>query len=502
MIRWLQVLLAGSLLLVAGCVDPRDGEQPKPIPNTTWRIGQHDPAEGSELRIEIFNNRRRCRSVFSDPDTRDEEVFATNDERIDACTPFADRYSGQVHLAFRLTDPDNVNRGYQLPLEANDIEVRHNRSPLDNERVEVTLHEPSTVGQLFIIVVDHSGSMNEVVAGKTRMDHVRAALRANADTFLSGNSAVAMFQFTQDVRGFDGTSWAQVKPIRSKKKFYAELESMGRTGGFTHLYKAVRTSVGNLIDADTYVSRFLAENDMLPTLVVLTDGFNNEASSDRCATNAERLQLALREIRRSRKKPLSQRPTLYTVGFGKPFRKSEIPEDQTSVSARELCGQYADRRIDGALERRGIDNVSLEWMAQIGGGVGFIESNHRKLKNVFESTRPRRYTWYQVRSELDPGWLRAAFTLQLVLKRYARASSSITLYPSAWMDAPSARVPAVSGSDDEPPRWVEPSPMRRASAFLIPMVSFFVLLTFLGPALFNGRRAVTRTARGRSSGKG
>ena len=107
-----------------------------------------------------------------------------------------------------------------------------------------------------------------------------------------------------------------------------------------------------------------------PTLVVLTDGFNNQAANDTCATNVDRLNGLLTHMNEvQRGSGVSARSLVFTVGLGLRYRKGEKPKGfNQTVTSTGLCGKYIDERIDGRLENLGIDHVSLAWIAEAGRG--------------------------------------------------------------------------------------------------------------------------------------
>jgi hypothetical protein len=475
-------------LLIVGCSNPNDRLTPVPVENSTYRISSAAKTDGSELTVDIMHNRKRCLQVFSNPDDVNTEEFEDQDARIDMCVPKIDRASGQVQLSFRLAEKDNKNRGLQLPLEKDHLAVLHAERKVPG--VDFRPYEPTQVGQLFLILVDHSSSMRLTdKQGVTRMKRVIDALKANKSTFINKKSAVALFRFTNKVEGLDGTPWKDVKPISSKSEFEQQAELLGQDAGWTHLYHAVDVAVGPMLDNDTAVARFLAENDMEPTIVVLTDGFNNTLPQETCGDNAAPLEETLKTIRSARRKPPSKRPTVYTVGFGVGFYQGfEAPEDDVDVSPTELCDRWQHNRIDGDLDKTRIDNASLLWIAKAGGGLGFIKSDHRALKKVFAETAPRRYRWYQVRYKVDPFYHRSKFATRIQITNFAAADSAVTWYPSAWLDAPSGIAP-------EGERWVVSGDIRRATGVMVLILGGLIFLTFLGPAMFNGRRAMFRRSR-------
>ena len=490
--RALALVAMASLLW--GCANPDDLDNtPVPVERSTYRVSPPSVVDGSELTIDIMTTRRRCKEVHRDPLDFDERYFSSHEERLDACVPMVDRATGQVQLSFRLAQQDNRNKMLMLPVEQDHVVVRHMRRDVPN--YELVQYNPSQSGQLFILMIDHSASMRiEDEEGINRMQRVQNAIWANRDTFINDQSAIAMFRFTSKVEGMGGEKFQDVVPVQDKRKFKEELGLMGGITGWTHLYAATEKAVGPLLGQQTQVSRFLAEHDMQPTIVVLTDGFNNTKGSEVCGDNAKPLGDALSRIRQARRKPPSKRPVVYTVGFGRGFNQGwEPPPDQITVTPHDLCGDLKHNRIDSGLDQHHIDNVSLQWLAAAGGGKSFIRADHRQLRDVFAETAPTRYKWYKVRYRVDPQYHRSSFSSTIELTQFVSARASTTFHPSAWFDAPSGLPPKDGG------QWVEPGDIRRATAFTVPVLGAFVLLTFLGPALFNTRRTLFRRAR--KSGK-
>lgn len=484
-------LAFGALgLLMAGCADPKDLDNtPVPVERSAYRISPPTVVDGSDLTIDIMTTRRRCKEVHRNPDDFDERYFSSHEERLDECVPKVDRATGQVQLSFRLAQQDNRNKMLMLPVEQEHVSVLHMRREVPN--FELVQYNPSRSGQLFILMIDHSASMRiEDDEGVSRMQRVQNAIWANRDTFINEQSAIAMFRFTDKVEGMGGEKFQDVVPVRKKAKLKEELGMMGGITGWTHLYAATEKAVGPILGQQTQVARFLAENDMQPTIVVLTDGFNNTRGDETCGDNAKPLADALSRIRQSRRKPPSKRPVVYTVGFGRGFNPGWEPrDDDINVTPQLLCGDLKHNRIDSGLDQSHIDNVSLQWLASAGGGKSFIRADHRKLKEVFAETAPTRYKWYKVKYRVDPQYHRSSFTSTIELKQFVSARASTTFHPSAWFDAPSG-LPADDGD-----QWVEPGDIRRATAFTVPVLGVFILLTFFGPAFFNARRAVFRGSR-------
>ena len=492
-VRYLLALFA--TVLVAGCVDPQAADTPVPIEGTTYRISPPVVTEGSELTVDIMRDMRRCKQVFSNPDRYDADAFSSHEERLERCLPRVDRAAGQVELAFRLAQRDNANRGLILPLQKEHVRVRHMER--DVPHFEFERYGRADAGQLFILLVDSTHTMGIPDSqGVTRLQRVINAILGAKNTILAPGSAVAVLRYGIDITGTAGQPISEVVPVTTAAELKAELEAIKNPRGFTELYGAVSQAVGPLLDADTAISRFLAERDMQPTVVLLTDGFNNRDKSERCGENAPKLADALQNLRAARQKPPSQRPVLYTVGFGAPpFQPGWVaPKDDINVTPRQLCGEFEHNFIDGELDSKFIDNVSLLWLAEVGGGQGFIKPRVGQIREALADTAPQRFTWYRIKYRVDPFYHRSSFNTRIVLTQFVAADASVKLHPSPWFDVPTG-LPTEEGA-----RWVKPGDIRRATSFAVPLLGGFIVLGFLGSAIFNTRRALFRRAK-RSSKK-
>ena len=232
----------------------------------------------------------------------------------------------------------------------------------------------------------------------------------------------------------------------------------------------------------------MARYEATPTIIVLTDGFNNLSSSDTCGGNARRLTNlleSLKELRDVDKTDISQRPTIYTVGLGTPLLANRKVREaaqtgRVEVQPSDVCGKFAKRKIDGDLERFAIDNASLVWIARQGGGSAYTRRDSRGLGEAFRDAAAVRYDWFEVRYQLDVAYLRRSFDTKIRLKDFSQAESAITLYPSAWFDGPPAEIDSEG--------WAQPVPFRQSAAFMMPSLGLLVGLSFLGAALYNIRR--------------
>ena len=466
-----------ACLLAGACVNSEDG--PFLIEGTTYRIGEPEQIEDHDLTVEVFTSREACLA---------DRAVATED--VEDCLPRVDRATGQVHLAFAFQD--NAGHSYELPLEASQVVVTHDGLTVPGA-AELTPHEPLRASQLFIVLMDGSGSMYR--GDQPMIDKVyRALMRPNViDAFFPNIDNVAtgvvLLRFTDTVEGLDGGPPRVIENRREYEQLVRQHIASGNRG-YTHLYDSIEYSINELPDAPG-VKEWLALRRAEPTVIAITDGFNNEQASDQCGVNATRLNDLLQYVDESQSRDLYKRPKIYTVGLGAALRPNWDYDDHKAnqPSPDSLCGRYQAERIDGNLENIGIDNVSLEWIAQRGGGETYVAESDRRLSEVFLDAAAIRYGWYELDYAVDPYFHRRTFRPGMQLRTSNQAGFEVPVHPSGWLDAPTPR--RRTGSV-----WTEPRGMRASIAFALPILSGFVLLYFLGPATFNGRRAVTRRARG------
>ncbi len=444
------------------------GVRTERVPGTTASVQADVPAADSEWTLDIRTSATDCLAAGV-TDTR-------------GCTPWLDRASGEVHLSFELRDPASGSP-MTRSVTPDQVVVLHDGARQND--VELIAHDPVRGGQLFVLVVDGSGSMFEDGASRARALH-DALLRAEVvDGFFpvdGGESGVVALRFTDKVIGLDGGA----PRIMTRRADYeaavrAFLQQPG--GGYTHLYDAVVYSMTALYQ-DNAIAAWLASRSSEPTVVALTDGFHNEKSSDLCETNVPRLQTALNSVRAARTNAgLAVRPTLYTVGIGRPYRPGNKPRglDQT-VTSLALCGPYGDHPIDGGIERAGIDHISLEWLAEAGGGIAFARQDASGLASVFRRAAAPRYRWFEVRYRVpDPFWMRRSFETRIQLESSARALTNIRFHPSRWLDAPSG-IPEASG------RWAMAAPWGRSAALWVSLLALLVLLPAVPTAAWTAWR--------------
>jgi hypothetical protein len=344
-------------------------------------------------------------------------------------------------------------------------------------------------------VIDGSSSMSEETrSGNSRMREVKQALRMPevVEAFYPPDekTGVLLMQFTQ---GKPQPVTGSFEPLWDRAEYIAAVKQLRVLSGYTHLYNAIEYVTGELLERQD-IRDAVTTHDLSVTVVTLTDGFNNLSAGDTCRDNAKRLEILLKHLDNVRNETADQRlrPAVYTVGLGFPYRaRFKLPEDgrdMTEVKPKDLCGKWAiDRRIDGDLETVGIDNASLAWIAEIGGGRSYVKQKRDGLGEAFRDAAAKRYSWFELKYRVDPFYLRRQFTSRIRLRSGATAEASIKVHPSAWLDAP----PGEPGADG----WVERRSFAHAAVVLVPVLSLLIGLGFLAPILFNIRRALM----GRSS---
>jgi len=400
--------------------------------------------------------------------------------------PYVDRANGEVRLGFQFRLDGDV---FPLPLSNEHIKIGHLGRELQGggaNTVKIVPHDPVRSPQLFILLIDGSSSMRK----GGRMDKVRKALLMPevVQAFFPDDvkTGVVVFQFTDDGPVPLG---GRLRVFENKRDYRQTIRRELRVlSGYTHLYDAIRYATGSFLQrAD--IQDLLTLHQMTPTVVALTDGFNNIRSSDTCGENAPRLSTLLSHLEQVRAPDNGtdprRRPSVYTVGLGRPLRPSfEMRRDAgTSVRPAELCGRRkVHRRINGDLENRGIDNVSLEWIAKVGGGQSYVRQDRKGLGQAFRGAAAARYHWFEARYRIHPYYLRRSFHTTLFLESFATAEASVELFPSAWLDAP----PGVKGEGG----WTDQRPFRAILVLLMPLFGLLLLLSYLGAAVYHAKRAM------------
>jgi hypothetical protein len=455
------------------------------IPYTTARIGNYEAQGEADLELKIYSSEKQCNRLLND--------LESTEETLEDCMPYIDRGRGEVHLGFSFQLDGDI---YPLPLMKEHMDISHQNDLVGvsnddfKEEVQIIPHVPEQVPQIFVLMIDSSGSMNtkDKFSDQSRMDKVKEALLLpnvqKAFFPMGGKNLVSIFEFTdQGAQPLGGKTILldNIKDYRKRIKKHLKASS-----GYTHLYDAIEFAIEKFLKKEQIQDNLIRLN-AVPTIVLLTDGFNNERKDDACEDNAPRLQKLLKKIYRSRVDKdvdIRTRPTIYTVGLGKAFYpKFRLPRsNRTKVNSRTLCGKYMERRIDGGLETKGIDNSSLTWIAEVGGGSSFLKQNAKGLGEAFEEAASVRYNWFELRYRVNPLFLRRDFQSRLILKTFAIADSKISIYPHSLLDSP----PGIVGEDG----WARPPKYGLIFASLISSMGLLIFLSILGAFLFNAKRYV------------
>ena len=319
--------------------------------------------------------------------------------------------------------------------------------------------------------------------GESRMKQVKKALRQKevVDAFYPGgdtDNAVMLLQFTQ---GKPVPVGGRLVSLTNKNEYKSAVRELRVLNGFTHLFKAIKYTTGPLLDEDA-VKAAVAGDKRSITVVALTDGFNNISASDTCKDNVPRLKVLLDHLANVRESDVRTRPTLHTVGLGKPIRPGfEPPRGVEPPRANTICGRRnVDTRIDGDLETRGIDNASLRLIARAGGGTAHIKRGRKGLAEAFLAAAAPKYRWFEVRYRMDPFFLRRKFKTRLSLVGVGTAGATIQIHPSAWLDAPPGRLMGDG--------WHMEESYLRTFLVVMPLFAAFIGLSYIGAALHNTRR--------------
>jgi len=466
-----------------------------PIQGSTARIDAMHTSEQSvsELEMVIMSSEEHCVDVLG---TRDRaKNKAKYDEDMKACLPWIDRGAGEVKLGIKFELDGNM---FPLPIGSDEIQISHDQEVLkiDPPKYDVRVigHEPTRTKQLFILMIDGSGSMaleDKKGSGISRMDKVRSALKSQGveDAFFPEevDNSVVIYTFTSgNPQPLGGT----VKILDNPQEYKAMIDAHLRPqGGYTHLYDAVDYGMTRVLK-DPNVQNLL-DGETQPTLVVLTDGFNNEAADDTCATNVPRLQDLLdRMSEELKEQSATERMSVFTVGLGRPLLpKFEVEEDgELRVRSKQLCGGRSSKSyIDAPGNKKGledsfIDNVSLAMIAKKGYGRSYVHRDSEGLGRAFEEVAAVRYKWFEVQYRHNSLKLRKEFETRFKLIGFARSISFINIYPHAWLDGPPGELDAEG--------WSIRGSVWHSSTILVSVIGLLIFLSIIGAALFNVQRLI------------
>lgn len=467
--KWLRA----APLLLLGC----SSSDLVSLPATTTRVAT--PISANEGQQELVMH------IFED---RDECAGAVDPKDVDLCMPYVDRATGQVRVAFQMRVDGEK---WAIPLPEEGIDIFHKKHEVKTggmKDFQVVPHDPQRSPQLFVLLIDGSGSMAIVddASGKSRMDKLKAALLDPdvVESFFPTDTATSVVPLV-----FAGAG--QPQPLGGKwvvqnKKEYRQLirESLQVGAGYTYLYNAVDYGTSTLLEQPE-IKAAVDNKKMQPTLIVLTDGFNNERPDDTCGANAPRLQAVLKKldaVRRGETVNITSRPVVYTVGLGvKAWRNLQLPKD-TDVKPSDLCRATADQLINGGVENRGVDNAALGWIARTGGGASYVKRDAAGLAEAFKAAAAMRYGWFEVRYKVDPYYLRRTFETKVRLTSLFRTEAAIQFYPSGWFDAPPGPTDAEG--------WARPPSFTSSLKLVLPTIALFAAFGYLPSAWFNLKRAL------------
>jgi hypothetical protein len=345
--------------------------------------------------------------------------------------------------------------------------------------------------------------------GSTRMERVKRALMSREVTerfFSSENNRVLVLSFAQNVVPM-GKSGPTFELIDSEARYLQVIGGLRADGSWTHLYDAVAYAATGALERPE-VERYLREQKALPTVIALTDGFDNQNSQETCGDNAQALSKLLSTLRRKRASASAEvlAPVVYTVGLGKPalpefpYAAGGLEGTEAERAHREklikrptpegLCGAAASTLIDppggaAGLEDKGIDNASLEWIAFRGGGRSVVTTELQDLISAFQQAAAKRYEWFELRYHTDPTYFRQSFEVALKTEAFVSTRAKVRFHPPTAFSFPEASVTEAGW-------WGERTPFRSTTALVLPFLGLCISLAFLGAATFNLRRALTR----------
>ena len=144
-----------------------------PISGSTVRVGAVKlPA--TELGIHIFRDTSECSGRDDDVD-KSEAWY---------CDPWVDRESGQVRFAFQSRIQDETT--WPMTLTEADLVVTHQGTRLDQTDYKVVGHNPVTPSQMFILLIDTSGSMSrsDPPSQTTRIERVEKDIQRIEELYL------------------------------------------------------------------------------------------------------------------------------------------------------------------------------------------------------------------------------------------------------------------------------------------------------------------------------
>ncbi len=460
-----------------------------PLEDSAWRVSTPWSPSSSGYRLNVLADRTAC--------------SARGRADVDACLPWVDAPAGQLHVSLEVTDGD-APVAFALSNERLVVGIGGTEGfmPVPREDIAVVPHDPAGYRQLYVILIDRSASMYDPrgehppamadVVGTLRSEAVRKTFFPEGADVRTG---VLLLTFSDHVAGVAGQPWKDAEILEDDKDYDAALDQLLYVppAAYTDLYGAVETVVdGVLLDPD--VAAFVDLTHAYPAVVVLTDGFHDPRAAQTCGDNAAPLTALLDRVRRSRTAIGRPAPVVHAVGFGQPYRPEfHVPALGTErITPELLCGADAGQRIDGALEKRGIDNASLSMLADAGGGRTYVGEDVRDLATFLAGSVTRLHKWFEVYIRLDAERhqefrqrFRAPMPLLLQASGPQRVESRLTFYPHPWIDEPRAAL--APGAP-----WSSRGRVGAVLGWVVLAIGAHLLIVALGVAWRHGARAIGR----------
>lgn len=487
-------------LWVLGCQEVRPPDEVRPeilIEGSSWRMSRPVPTSDGPMKLRVFERPDDCADA-----ARLGPLAARR------CPPFVDAERAELRIGLEVVRDGAV----PVALTEHDVAVRvpgGGRGVValkPGKDFELVPYQPLDYRQLWVLLVDRSDSMYKAAPGdRPVMEKVVGALLSDAtkDAFFpeqgSHTTGVLLLSFTNGVHAVPEGPWTDARVIvdREQYAFYVDkLLDRPLNAGYTHLYEAVQVTLDQVM-VTAEVRGFPGNDSSDPAVIVLTDGYNNERPEDTCGTNAARLSRLLTALQAIPQQVGRQGTILHTVGFGKPFSAFEPTNVPPFVTPQMLCGLEADRVINNGLELTTIDNVSLSYLALVGGGRSYVGDDPNGLARFLGTTGALVHEWYGLHIRL-PDDLRKRMRMPLPVvvstSRPRRLETRFTLFPHPWFDAAPGQVPFGA-------RWAEARPMWAASAWLLIWLGATLGVFGFGIGWHHAWRALARRAREGGDGR-
>lgn len=431
-----------------GVATPAWGQTPPtasyPIEGSAWRISPPVVSSNGPLTLTVLHDRATCAGLLADVD------------EVDACVPRVDPDAGTIRLALGVTSSDLTSKRLESAV------LRHSRLsfargsrtgdalPVPADHVTLEGFGPEPAGTVVVLVVDRSGSMYEPaeLPDRERMiDVVRGLLQpASLDAlFATADSRVMLLGFTDHLMAADGGPMSSARLLATREDFVAEVGLLlDEQGGYTHLFDALQSTLDEVLARNDVVTA-LQVSGTDPVVVLVTDGFHNTRARERCRDNVAPLSRLVRRIEQGQRS--ARAPVVHTLGFGVPLL-DEV-DLGGAITASSLCGPFADEPIDGVLERQGIDNATLAWLARAGGGVTAVTESARNIAQFVVGAGITRHRWYRATLALDVT-RRSPFRQRIPLRigsvGVPVSHADVVLTPSPLFELPAAGVAAAAAA--------------------------------------------------------